>query len=289
MYVGLGVGETGGGGEEVTGACVPVQAVRNSPANEARVSRVGLRIGLIILDTICGMAQMRLQYISRCAVKRELIRRFFRWLFRLLTHVQVSGMEKLPPQGGYILAVNHLSRVDSVLVFAIMDRSDVTALVAKKYQRYPFFRWLINAVEGIWLDRQKPDPKALRKAWDFLQQGWVIGIAPEGTRSHTRALTRGKPGVAYLATKAKVPIVPVGVSGTERAFAELFHFRRPRLQVVFGEPFHLSPLGRGRRDASLQRNTEEIMCRIAALLPPEYRGVYADHPRLKQLLSESTQ
>jgi 1-acyl-sn-glycerol-3-phosphate acyltransferase len=235
------------------------------------------------------MVKMRLKYKSRCSMKRKLLHRFFRWLFRLLTHVQVSGMEKLPPQGGYILAVNHLSRVDSVLVFAIMDRSDVTALVAKKYQRYPFFRWLINAVDGIWLDRQKPDPKALRRAWDFLRRGGVIGIAPEGTRSHTQALTRGKPGVAYLATKAEVPIVPVGVSGTERAFAELFRFRRPHLQVTFGDPFHLPPLERGRRDVSLQRNTEEIMCRIAALLPPEYRGVYADNPRLEQLLSELTQ
>jgi 1-acyl-sn-glycerol-3-phosphate acyltransferase len=75
------------------------------------------------------------------------------------------------------------------------------------------------------------------------------------------------------------------VTGTEDAVAQLFRFRRPLIRVCVGQPFTLPPVERRQRAEMLQRNTDEIMCQIAALLPPEYRGAYADHPRLAELLS----
>jgi 1-acyl-sn-glycerol-3-phosphate acyltransferase len=219
-------------------------------------------------------------------MQRKTLQDIARFLFRRLSHVEVIGLENVPPRGGLILAANHLGRLDAPLVFAVVERDDVTALVADKYINNPFFNWMVNGVHGIWINRGTADFHALRVARDYLQQGGALGVAPEGTRSHTRALIQAKTGVAYLADKAGVPVVPVGVTGTEDAASTLFRLRRPHIRIRFGKPFCLQPSERHSRGSSLERNTDEIMCRIAALLPPEYRGVYADHPRLQELLRE---
>jgi 1-acyl-sn-glycerol-3-phosphate acyltransferase len=214
----------------------------------------------------------------------NLIRIIIRGLFNALTRVRIQGIENVPKTGGCLLAVNHLSLLEPPLVFGMLKREKMTALVAKKYRQKLFFRWLIRAVDGIWINREETDFQALREALAFLKDGGALGIAPEGTRSQTGALIEAKTGAAYLAEKARVPVVPVAVNGTETAFSKLKRLRRPGIELRFGKPFDLPPVERSTRAEDLQRNTDEIMCRIAALLPPPYRGVYADHPRLKELL-----
>lgn len=216
------------------------------------------------------------------------LRTIFRFLFRVLTRVEVIGVEKVPLRGGYILATNHLSRLDPPLLFMLIERNDLTALVADKYQKYPFISWFVNTLKGIWIHREDADFGALKEARRYLQEGGLLGIAPEGTRSRSKGLQPGKPGVAYLADKASVPVVPVAISGTEGAIYKILTLRRPKIRVVFGDPIHFPPVNRERRDEMLQRHTDEILCRIAALLPAEYRGVYADHPRLKEILTASS-
>lgn len=191
----------------------------------------------------------------------------------------------MPVDGGYIAAANHLSVIEVPLVYCLINRHDVTGLVAKKHQKNALFRWLINLLDGIWLSREEIDTRALRTARDHLQEGGVLGIAPEGTRSQTGSLLEAKTGVAFLADQAKVPIVPVAVAGTWQITSEILSLKRPEISVTFGEPFMLPPVNRKTRDQDLKRNTEEIMCQLAALLPAEYRGVYADHPRLNELLT----
>jgi len=215
---------------------------------------------------------------------RSFLRSIVRFLFALLTRLETEGLENVPAEGGAILAANHLSRVDSPLIFSLIEREDVTGLVADKYQKNLFLHPLIEAVGGIWINREQADFQALRVAREYLQKGGLLGIAPEGTRSHTGTLRQAKTGVAYLADKANVPIVPIAIWGTEKTFKELRYFRRARIKVRVGKPFRLPPLERNNRSGSLQRNTDELVCRIAALLPLEYRGVYADHPRLQELL-----
>jgi 1-acyl-sn-glycerol-3-phosphate acyltransferase len=212
-----------------------------------------------------------------------------RLMFKSFFRVTVTGTENLPSGGGYLLAVNHLSRLDPPLVFAILDREDVTALVAEKYQKYPFFRWIIGIMDGIWINRGEADFSALRQARDFLRGGGVLGIAPEGTRSHTGALIRAKTGAAYLADKSGVPVIPVAISGTDGAIWRALLLQRPRIHVQIGTRVELLSIEREGREATLQHNTDEIMCRIAAMLPERYRGVYADHPRLRELLAQNSQ
>ncbi len=221
--------------------------------------------------------------------KRAWLRKVIWFLFKFLSHVHVNGLKNIPREGGAILASNHLGRLDAPLGFCLLERQDATSLVADKYKKSLFFRWIVDATGGIWINREDADLQAMRAARDLLKQGGLLGIAPEGTRSRNGKLGPAKTGVAYLADKVDVPIIPIAIHGTEKAFQELFRFRRPHLYVHFGEPFFLSPLDRKDREAGMQRNTDEIMCRIAAMLPQNYRGVYEKHPRLGELLTESSE
>ena len=221
-----------------------------------------------------------------------MVRRFVRFLFCsvfhllffLLSRLNVQGKENIPNHGGYIAAANHFSFIEVPLVYCLLSRDDASGLVAKKHQNNPLFRWLANAINGIWLNRKEIDTRALRAARDHLKGGGVLGIAPEGTRSQTGALLKGKTGVAFLADQAGVPILPVGVSGTWQITKEILTLQRPRINVKFGAPFTFPPIDRRERDAGLKQNTDEIMCQIAALLPPENRGEYAEYPRVHELL-----
>jgi len=215
---------------------------------------------------------------------RNLIASAVRFLFNTLSYTKIIDGYNVPAQGGCILAMNHLSRLDPAVAYITIDREDMTALVADKYKSTPGISWLVNIFNGIWVNREEVDMKAIRAARDYLRNGGALGIAPEGTRSQTKALIRAKTGVAYLADKAQVPLVPIAIWGSERAFKDLAHFRRAKINIRFGEPFNLEPMDRMDRNGSLLRNTDEIMCRIAAMLPPEYWGEYADHPRLHEMM-----
>jgi 1-acyl-sn-glycerol-3-phosphate acyltransferase len=212
---------------------------------------------------------------------RKILRIVLYFLFRTLTRLHVAGQENIPASGGCIVAGNHLGILDGPLIYCLLTRPDATALAADTHKRNPLYRWIVDLAGGIWIDRTTADFHALKQARDYLKKGGLLGMAPEGTRSPTHQLIRGKPGVAFLASSAgNIPIVPLAVTGTEKIVEQLLRFRRPLITVQFGEAFTLPPVDRKDKDASLQRNTDEIMCRIAAMLPPHYRGVYADCPNL---------
>jgi 1-acyl-sn-glycerol-3-phosphate acyltransferase len=216
----------------------------------------------------------------------KFFRNIFHFLMKLGSRMVPAGIENIPASGACIVTPNHLGTLDVPLLAIHILRDDASLLAAKKYQKNIIYRWMIDAVGGIWIDRHHADLKALRAARNALRAGMLLGVAPEGTRSPTQALIEGKPGAAYLASLTNALILPVGLTGTENAFKILRQFRRPVLNIRFGKPYALPPLDPKDRDGSLQRNTAEIMCRIAALLPPAYRGAYADHPRLAELLQE---
>lgn len=216
---------------------------------------------------------------------RALLHGLLRFLFAVLARVETEGLENIPRTGGVIIAVNHLSYLDAPLVFALSDRKDLTAMVADKYLKKPLFRFVVNAVNGIWINRESTDFAALRAARDYLRNGGAMGIAPEGTRSPDGQLLEAKTGVAYLAEKAGVPVVPVAITGTHHGIRRMAGLQFPRIKVVAGEPFYVPPFDRSGRAEALQRSTDEIMLRLAALLPEAYRGYYKDHPRLSEFLS----
>jgi 1-acyl-sn-glycerol-3-phosphate acyltransferase len=217
----------------------------------------------------------------------RLIQWFLRLITRVVANVELRNLDRIPAQGGCIIASNHLGRLEVILVYSMLPRNDLIMIAAEKYAKYGFFRWLARQVDAVFVDRFNADLRTVREVLKRLKQGMVFVVAPEGTRSKTEALQPGRPGAAYIAAKAGVPVVPVGVIGTEDRVVKnnLKRLRRSKVVVQVGEPFSLPPLPSENRDGALATYTDEIMCRIAALIPEKYRGVYASHPRLQQILS----
>jgi 1-acyl-sn-glycerol-3-phosphate acyltransferase len=219
-------------------------------------------------------------------MKRTTLQALIKFLMRILTRTEYLGLENIPATGPVIIATNHMSRLDIPVLFNNPARPDINALVTTKYKKHWIIRWIIDAGEGIWLDRDTADFSAFRQASDLLKQGKCLAISPEGTRSHTDGLQEGKQGTILLALRCNVPIVPVGITGTKGGLKKVLMLGRPKLTATFGPAFMLEPVDRENREENMQRYTEEMMCRIAAVLPESYRGVYKDHQRLKELLAQ---
>ncbi|MEP6894913.1 MAG: lysophospholipid acyltransferase family protein [Chloroflexota bacterium] len=221
-------------------------------------------------------------------MKYKTLRSIVRFIMNIIADVEVHGAEKVPA-GNFIAAANHLGRLDTAALLCVMDREDIIIPVAEKYKNHPLYGAIGRAANAIWLNRFEADYSALREILTRMEQGGMLVIAPEGTRSKTEALQEAKLGVAFLASKSGYPVMPVAITGTEdRKVADnLRHFRRSKIVVRGGDLFQIEiPKGKGREQA-MREATDEIMCQIGALLPESYRGVYVDHPRLKELIAQN--
>ena len=203
-----------------------------------------------------------------------LAQKIFAVLAALLLQQEVRGRENLPAQGPFLVAFNHLSMVDAPLLLMHVPRQMI-GMMTDKYAQSPFIGWLANLLGALWITRGEADMDAIKVSLGHLRAGGILAISPEGTRSLTNQLIKGKTGVAYLATRTGVPIVPVGISGTEKVFANVRRLRRTKVRFIVGQPFSLpaDPRAKGEK---LEEYTDLLMRRLAALLPPEYRGEYAD-------------
>jgi len=195
-------------------------------------------------------------------------------LMHLIFRYRIHGREHVPAHGPAIVALNHLHYIDAGAVAPAVGRQVVT-LAAEKWQTGGFEHWFLNLAGAIYVQRGEVDRQALRDCLDVLAEGKLLAICPEGTRSKTGALQQAKPGIAYIAHKANVPIVPLGFWGTEK-IGEWRPFKRPRCETTIGEPFYL-PAYEGKPSTEvLEQWTDLVMIRIGLLLPPAYRGVYAE-------------
>lgn len=220
-------------------------------------------------------------------MKYTTLRSIIRFIMKFIADIEIHGKEKIT-SGNLIIAANHLGRLDTAVILCILDREDIIFAIAEKYQHHPIFGPIGRASDAIWLNRFDADFSALRQILQRMKKGGLFIIAPEGTRSKTEALQEGKMGVAFLASKSGYPVLPVSVTGTEdRGVLEnLKRLRRTKIVVRAGDVFNIEiPKGTGREEA-MRKATDEIMCQIGILLPEKYRGVYADHPRLKELLAQ---
>ena len=207
-------------------------------------------------------------------------------LLKLIWRPQVLGIGNVPKQGGVLLASNHLSFVDSVVIPSVAPRP--VAFLAKS--DYFNGTGIKGAAQRAWFEAlgmlpvDRDDSKAaiasLDTALAVLGRGEAFGIYPEGTRSRDGRLYRGRTGVAHLALTAGVPVVPVGLTGTEKL--QPIDSRLPRVVPVtvrFGTPIEVVgrydgvPLGKARREI-----TDEVMRAIQALTGQEEAGVYNARP-----------
>ncbi len=204
------------------------------------------------------------------------VQRAFRVLFGGLLDWHVTGVENVPRQGPVLLALNHTSFLDVIVTAMFFPRPIVTFVKAEAFQKPGmghFLRWM----KTFPISRGEVDRAALRRALQVLEAGGVFALAPEGTRTHEGKLIQAKPGVALLAVAARVPVVPMGISGGARGgFAtNLKRLRRTRVDVALGEPVRLRKGVVASRE-SRQGIADELMVHIARLLPEETRGYYAN-------------
>lgn len=216
----------------------------------------------------------------------ENMRRVFVALFWPFARRVATGLENVPP-GGVIMCPNHLSRFDPPLVYTFLRNRKTTVFNADTYRTSRFFSYVMTSMDLIWVNRGNIGPSVIKAAVKALKGGAILGVSPEGTRSKTGGLQAGKTGAVFMAYASGAPIVPVAVTNTDKLIPRIKRFKRTTLTVTFGQPiyFKTAPGQPRPTSAQLEADTTEVMCRLAAMLPAHYRGVYADHARTHELLA----
>jgi len=197
-----------------------------------------------------------------------------RMLLLLLTRWQVRGKENVPAQGALLIVANHLNLADPPIIGASLGRR-VDFMAKQELFRSGFSKYLLHSVGAFPVHRGKLDRKALRQADRLLTQGRALLMFPEGTRSENASLQPGFYGSALIAFRNNVPILPIGLAGTEQIKGVAWILHHPRITVNIGRPFYLPPVSSKLTKVKLAEFTDAIMWHISELIPPEYRGDYA--------------
>ena len=198
-----------------------------------------------------------------------------RFLLVLLTRWRVKGKENIPAHVPLIVVANHLSLIDPPLLSASIRRR-IVFMAKEEAFRHPVEGPLARGWRAFPVRRERLDREALRQAQQVLEEGLALGMFPEGKRSPAAQMQQGYPGTSLLALRNVAPILPVGITGTEKINGITFIFRRPKITVNIGEPFNLPPIDGRLTRTQLAQATDFIMGRIAQLLPESYRGYYGD-------------
>ena len=214
----------------------------------------------------------------RHKIIRPLLKAVFRFLFRVLGRVTITGRENIPCGKPCVIAMNHVSIYDPPLAGAFWP-GPLEIIGAIDVFEKPFQGQLLRAYGVIPVHRGDYDRALLSRMVRIIEAGYPLLIAPEGGRSHVPGLKRAKPGVAYLAEKTRVPVVPVALVGTTEDFWQRAkRGERPPLEIRIGKPILLpETTSRGNeKHEARQSNADHVMRTIAGLLPAKYRGVYAE-------------
>jgi len=197
------------------------------------------------------------------------------FLFRVLTRLEVRGLGRVPMEGPLLVAFNHLAHLDGALIVAFLPR-EVEGIALSDLYEVPVTGQLLRLYGTIPVHRDEFDRAVLRRALEVLDDGKVLALAPEARMSLTGALERARYGVAHLALRSGAPILPIALTGTELIPGALRRLQRAPVTMTVGEVYNPPPRAQdpALRRAQVEQVTEAIMLRIAALLPPEYRGEY---------------
>ena len=194
-------------------------------------------------------------------------------LFLLLTRREVKGRANVPGDGPLLIVANHLNLADPPLLGISFGRK-VIFMAKEELFRSRFTAYFMRRFGTFPVNRRRFGRAALRQARQVLDDGLALVVFPEGKRSHTGQLEAAFPGAALIACRSSVPIIPVGIIGTEQVKGITWIWRRPRITVNIGRPFYLTPLDGKLTRKELAELANSMMKQIAELLPREYRGNY---------------
>lgn len=217
---------------------------------------------------------------------RYILGYFVLFLCSILTKIKIKGTENIPKNGPFVVVCNHFNRLDPpFVIYAI--KKPINFLMASNQTVEAKIMWAPWLYGFIPTNREKLAPSTIKRSLRALNKGEIVGVFPEGN-AMKQHLRQAKNGAAYLAMSAKVPILPMGLIGMENIWENWFKGIRPKLQIRIGKPFTPKIFSHDRKDKNERTNDliktgEEIMVRIAALVPDKYHGEFRGNPLVEIL------
>ena len=205
----------------------------------------------------------------------------------ILCRIDAPDIHKVPVRGPLIVITNHTGQLEVAVFFGLLQPRPVTGWAKIESWDNAFLNWLFNLWGLIPVRRGEGDTSALRKAIKALEDGLIFGIAPEGTRNKTGKLKRAHPGAVMLAIHSGATLLPIAHWGGENFLKNLPRFKRTDFHARVGEPFRLKLEGVKVTREVRQQIVDEMMIRLAELLPPDYQGEYEQVTKNEKILTES--
>ena len=192
----------------------------------------------------------------------------------ILCRIDAPNINQFPQKGPLIVISNHTGQLEVAVYFGQLAPRPLTGWAKMEAWNNAFLNWLFNLWGLIPVRRGEADTSALRKAIKAINDGFIFGIAPEGTRNLTGRLKRAHPGAVMLATRSNAPIIPLVHWGGEDFLKNISRFKRTDFHIRFGKPFKLDLEDVKMNREIRQQIADEMMLKIAELMPPEYHGDY---------------
>ncbi len=196
-------------------------------------------------------------------------------LLKIFCKVEGANLQSVPRQGPLILVVNHINFLEVPLIYTLLLPRKVCGIIKKETWDSWFLRMLAKEWGAIPINRETPGVSTFKEAGKALKEKKILCIAPEGTRSGTGVLAKGHQGIVFLALQNRVPILIVAHYGVENFWYNIKRLKRTRVTFIVGKPFMLASEMKITKNV-YQEMTDQIMTRMAFILPERYRGAYAD-------------
>lgn len=206
-----------------------------------------------------------------------LLRIFVLPTLRLVLRFKVHGLSNIPHAGGALVIGNHVHNSDPILILSATYRP-ILWMAKEEVWDLPVLRWFATQAGAFPVQRGSFDRNAIRTAIDTINEGLLVGMFPEGTRSTTGGLKEPFPGASLVAVRSGAPVIPCVIVGSEDMPFDSKSKRRrrryPRVEVWFGPPFMLRPRTEDGRRFSMAELTDAMMLELARMLPEPMRGIY---------------
>jgi len=208
-------------------------------------------------------------------VRRAIVNFFLKGILNIICKIDSKDyVEALKKNEPLLVAFNHINFLEVPILVSQSYPINVSGLVKSETWKNPFFSFLFNTYKAIPIERSKAFSESFNNVNEMIKNGFCVCVSPEGTRSKSGVLQKGKAGIVQLAMEADVPILPVAHHGGENVWKNIKRFKRTPFCFKTGRPFKIKFDGRpGREERELI--ISEVMGQIAKLLPEQMRGIYS--------------